>query len=149
VPDRFPLRNVGLFSGDGAIGKSILLMQLGVAHILAKDRLSTLPEPGPFLYLNAEEEEDELERRFTDVAAYYGASLAELKDHLHVLSLAGQDAVLGYPDRNGLSDTAFRETDGSRMQNPAEADRTRHLGRHLRRQRERPLPSPAVHRTAA
>ena len=102
VPDRFPLRNVGLFSGEGAIGKSILLMQLGAAHILAKDWLLTLPEPGPFLYLNAEEEEDELERRFTDVAAHYGTSPAELKDHLHVLALAGQDAVLGYPDRNGL-----------------------------------------------
>jgi RecA-family ATPase len=102
VPDRFPLRNVGLFSGEGAVGKSILLMQLGAAHMLKKDWLSTLPEPGPFVYLNAEDEEDEVHRRFVDVAAHYGASLAELKDHLHVLALAGQDAVLGYPDRNGL-----------------------------------------------
>jgi RecA-family ATPase len=99
VPDRFPLRNVGLFSGEGAIGKSILLMQLGTAHILAKDWLSTLPEPGPFLYLNAEDDEDELHRRFAAVAAHYDASLAELKGHLHLLALAGQDAVLGYPDR--------------------------------------------------
>jgi RecA-family ATPase len=101
VPDRFPLRNVGLFSGEGAIGKSILLMQLGAAHILAKDWLLTLPEPGPFVYLNAEDDEDELHRRIAAVAAHYGASLAELKDDLHILALAGQDAVLGRPDRNG------------------------------------------------
>jgi RecA-family ATPase len=101
VPDRFPLRNVALFSGEGAVGKSILLMQLGAAHVLAKDWLQTLPAPGPFLYLNAEDEEDELHRRFAAVA--YGASLTELKGHLHLLALAGQDAVLGCPDRaNGL-----------------------------------------------
>jgi RecA-family ATPase len=102
VLDRFPLRNVALLSGEGAVGKSILLMQLGVAHVLGKDWLSTLPEPGRFLYLNAEDEEDELHRRLAAVAAHYGASLAELKDHLHLLALAGQDAVLGYPDRSGL-----------------------------------------------
>jgi RecA-family ATPase len=102
VPDRFPLRNVGLFSGEGAIGKSILLMQLGAAHILAKDWLLTLPEPGPFVYLNAEDEEDELHRRIAAVAAHYDAALSELKDHLHILALAGEDAVLGRPNRNGL-----------------------------------------------
>ena len=89
VPDRFPLRNVGLFSGEGAVGKSILLMQLGVAHVLGKDWLQTLPELGPFLYLNAEDEDDELHRRTAAVAAHYGASLAKLKDHLHIMALAG------------------------------------------------------------
>ena len=102
VQDRFPLRNVALLSGEGAVGKSILLMQLGVAHMLGKDWLSTLPEPGPFLYLNAEDEEEELHRRFADIAAHYGASVVELKGHLHLLALAGKDAVLGYSDRNGL-----------------------------------------------
>jgi RecA-family ATPase len=102
VPERFPLRNVGLFSGEGAVGKSILLMQLGAAHALAKDWLQTLPEPGPFLYLNAEDEEDELHRRLAAIAAHYNTPLAELKGDMHLLALAGQDAVLGHPDRNGL-----------------------------------------------
>jgi RecA-family ATPase len=102
VRDRFPLRNVGLISGEGAVGKSTLLMQQGVAHILAKDWLETLPEPGPFFYVNAEDEEAELHRRFAAIAAHYGASLSDLKNHLHVLALAGKDAVLGHPDRNGL-----------------------------------------------
>jgi RecA-family ATPase len=102
VRDRFPLRNVSLLSGEGAIGKSILLMQLGVAHGLGKAWLNTLPEPGPFLYLNAEEEEDELWRRLDAIATFNETSLVELKDHLHLFSRAGQAAVLGYPNRNGL-----------------------------------------------
>jgi RecA-family ATPase len=102
VLERFPLRNVALFSGEGAIGKSILMLQLGVAHVLGRDWLDTMPEPGPFLYLNAEEEDDELHRRLADVAAHYGVSLVELKNDLHILGLASKDAVLGYPDRDGL-----------------------------------------------
>jgi RecA-family ATPase len=102
VPDRFPLRNVALISGEGAIGKSILIMQLGVAHALGRDWLQALPEPGPFLYLNAEDEESELHRRLADIATHFGTPLAELTDGLHILALAGQDAALGYANRNGL-----------------------------------------------
>jgi RecA-family ATPase len=100
VPDRFPLRNVALLSGEGAVGKSILLMQLAVAHVLARDWLGTLPEPGPVIYLNAEDEEAELHRRLAAIAAHFGARLAELNDNLHILALAGQDAVLGYAERD-------------------------------------------------
>jgi RecA-family ATPase len=102
VQDRFPLRNVSLISGEGAVGKSILIMQLGVAHALGRDWIGTLPEPGPFLYLNAEDEEAELHRRLADIAAHFGTAFAELKSDVHILSLAGKDAVLGYADRNGL-----------------------------------------------
>src|ERR1700722_13206110 len=48
VLDRFPLRNVALLSGEGSVGKSILLMQLGAAHVLGRDWANTLPEIGPF-----------------------------------------------------------------------------------------------------
>jgi RecA-family ATPase len=102
VLDRFPLRNVSLISGEGSVGKSILLTQLGAAHCLGRDWLETLPEPGDFLYLNAEDEADEIHRRCAAIASHYNASLADLQGHLHILALAGQDAVLGYPDRNGL-----------------------------------------------
>jgi RecA-family ATPase len=102
VPDRFPLRSVSLLSGEGSVGKSIALMQLAAAHVLGKDWLGTLPELGPALYVNAEDEEGELHRRLADIAAHYGASLSDLKNHLHLLPLVGEDAVLGYPDRSGL-----------------------------------------------
>jgi RecA-family ATPase len=102
VQDRFPLRNVALISGEGAVGKSILIMQLGVAHALGRDWVGTLPEPGPFLYLNAEDEEAELHRRLVDIATHFDTPLAELRNDVQILALAGQDAVLGYADRNGL-----------------------------------------------
>jgi RecA-family ATPase len=102
VPDRFPLRNVSLLSGEGSVGKTILLMQLAAAHVLGRSWLDTLPEIGPAIFLNAEDEEGELHRRFVDIAKLYDVSLAELKNDLHVLALAGQDAVLGHANRNGL-----------------------------------------------
>ena len=102
VYERFPLRNVSLLSGEGATGKSILIMQFGAAHVLAKDCALTLPKPGPFLYFNAEDEEPELERRLNAIAEHYGASVAELKRDYHIVARAGQNAVLGYPDRSGL-----------------------------------------------
>jgi RecA-family ATPase len=101
VRDRFPLRNVGLLSGDGGVGKTIVLMQLALAHVLAKDWLGMLLEPGPAVYLNAEDDDAEMHRRFAGIVAHYGVAMSDLKRDLHVLALAGQDAVLGYPDRNG------------------------------------------------
>jgi RecA-family ATPase len=102
VPDRFPLRNVALISGEGGVGKTILLLQLAVAHVLARDWLGTLPASGPALYLNAEDEEVEIHRRLAAIAAHYGASMTELQGHLNILALAGQDAVLGYPDSSSV-----------------------------------------------
>ena len=46
VRDRFPRRNVALLSGEGAIGKSVLFLQLGIAHVLGRDWLRSLPERG-------------------------------------------------------------------------------------------------------
>jgi RecA-family ATPase len=102
VPNRFPLRNVSLLSGEGSIGKTIVLMQLAAAHVLGRGWLDTLPESGDAIYLNAEDEQDEMHRRFVDIARLYDASLAEFKDHLHVLAMAGQDAVLAHVNRHGL-----------------------------------------------
>jgi RecA-family ATPase len=102
VPDRFPLRDVSLMSGEGGVGKSISIMQLGAAHVLARDWALTLPEPGAFLYFSAEEEEGELHRRLDAIAQHYGAPLSELERDYHMISRAGKDDVLGCPDRNGL-----------------------------------------------
>jgi RecA-family ATPase len=93
---------VSLLSGEGSIGKSIVLMQLAGAHVLGRGWLDTLPELGDAIYLNAEDEEAEIHRRFLDVARLYDCPLADFKDHLHILAMAGQDAVLGHADRNGL-----------------------------------------------
>jgi RecA-family ATPase len=101
VLNRVPMRNVTLFSGEGAIGKSIVSLQLAVAHVLGRDWLGTLPEIGPVLAVACEDDANELQRRLSLILTHYGATFAELED-LHLLSLAGQDALLATADRHGL-----------------------------------------------
>jgi RecA-family ATPase len=102
VRDRIPLRQPTLFSGEGAIGKSLVELHLCVAHVLGRDWLGSLPEIGPAIYFGAEDEPDEVHRRLAPIAAHYQACFAELiSGGLHLLSLAGQDALLAVPDRHG------------------------------------------------
>ena len=100
--DLFPLRNVALLSGEGAAGKTLLLLQLGVAHALGRDWIGTLPEPGKFLYFGAEDETDEIHRRLADILMHYRADFPDLQGNLHLLTFAGEDAVLGHADHTGL-----------------------------------------------
>jgi len=44
VRDRFPRRAVALLSGEGAVGKSLLLLQLSAAHVTGRDWLRSMPE---------------------------------------------------------------------------------------------------------
>jgi RecA-family ATPase len=102
VRDRIPLRQPTLFSGEGAIGKSLVELHLCVAHVLGRDWLGSLPEIGPAIYFGAEDEQDELRRRLTPIADHYHATFAEMiSGGLHLISLAGQDALLAVPDRHG------------------------------------------------
>jgi RecA-family ATPase len=103
VLERIPHRNVTVVNGEGAIGKSLLLMQLSGATVLARDWIGTLPEPGPVLYMSCEEDDDEVRRRMEDVARHLGSTRKEMIEHgLHVLSFAGRDAILAQPDRSGI-----------------------------------------------
>jgi RecA-family ATPase len=102
VRDLFPRRNVALLSGEGAAGKTLLALQLGVAHALGRDWIGRLPEPGPFLYFGAEDETDEIHRRLADILKHYGADFPDLQGNIHLLTFAGEDAVLGHADHTGL-----------------------------------------------
>jgi RecA-family ATPase len=103
VEDRIPLRQVTLFSGEGAIGKSMVELMLAVAHVTGKDWLGTLPEPGGAVYIGCEDDERELRIRLMSITRHYGATFGELeRDGFRFVSLAGDDAVLGAPDRDGI-----------------------------------------------
>jgi RecA-family ATPase len=100
VPDRIPLRQVTLFSGEGSAGKSTTQLHLSFAHVLARDWLGTMPEPGPALFVDAEDDEKILHRRSAAILDHYGATFKEAVDGgLHLVSLSGQDAVLGAVSR--------------------------------------------------
>ena len=104
VADRIPLRQVTLFSGEGAIGKSILELMLSVAHVTGKDWLGSMPEPGGAFYFGCEDDEAELRIRLTfDHLTHYGTTFEEAKANgFRFKSLSGDDAILGAPDRNGI-----------------------------------------------
>jgi RecA-family ATPase len=95
IPDRVPLRQAGLFSGEGGTGKSIIELTKDVAHVTGKDWFGSMPEPGPAIYLGAEDDEKELHIRLAAIANHYGVTFRDLTaGGLHVLCLLGQDATL-------------------------------------------------------
>jgi RecA-family ATPase len=102
VRDRFPLRQTSIFSGDGGLGKSTVQLQQAVAHALGKDWFGTLPELGPALFVDAEDDDSVLRRRLGSILTHYGATFADAKKGgLHLMSLVGKDAVLAGPGRGG------------------------------------------------
>jgi RecA-family ATPase len=108
VPEWIPARNVTLIYGDGGTGKSLIALQLAVATVLGSTWLGLPVAGGPALYLTAEDEKDEVHRRLVDIAQHLGTSLNDL-GNLHIVSLAGLDAVLATPDRKSslLAPTAL------------------------------------------
>jgi RecA-family ATPase len=95
IRDCVPLHQAGLLSGEGGTGKSILELTKDVAHVSGKDWLGLLPEPGPAIYVGAEDSEDEIHIRLSAIAKHYGVSFKELVvGGLHVLCLLGEDATL-------------------------------------------------------
>jgi hypothetical protein len=77
IRDRVPLRQAGLFSGEGGTGKSILELTKNVAHVIGKDWLGSLPELGPTFYLSAEDDVDELHIRLSAIVEHYTTTFAE------------------------------------------------------------------------
>jgi RecA-family ATPase len=95
IRDRVPLKQAGLFSGEGGTGKSIIELQKNVAHVAAKDWLGSMPERGPAFYLGAEDDQEEIHIRLAAIAKHYDVTFKELTDGgLHVLPLLGKDATL-------------------------------------------------------
>ena len=102
VMDRIPLRQTSLFSGEGGSGKSSVALHLCCAHVLGRDWLGSLPEPGPAIFIDAEDDEKEIHIRLSHIVRHYGVTYRDLKrDGLHLISFVGRDAVLATVNRNG------------------------------------------------
>ena len=106
VPDRFPLENVGLLSGEGGQGKSSLLEQLCVAHVLLNQQwLGCIPRQGPAIYIECEDAERVLHWRLKAIAQHYGVTLTDIADAgFQMYALADEEsAVLATaPDKTGI-----------------------------------------------
>jgi RecA-family ATPase len=85
--------NVTQFSGDGGTGKSTLLQQLAAAGADGAPLFGRRVAPGPVIYVNAEDDADELHRRMDRIARDMKRPPSCFR-HLHLLSLYGKDAAL-------------------------------------------------------
>jgi RecA-family ATPase len=95
ISERVPANQVGIFSGEGGTGKSIIELMKNVAHVAQIEWYGAMPEQGPAFYLGAEDEEDEIRRRLGAIAEHHGLTFKQLIDGgLHVLCLLGKDATL-------------------------------------------------------
>src|SRR5262249_27933280 len=77
ILNRVPLRQAGLFSGEGGTGTSILELTKDIAHVTGKDWLGSMPERGPAIYLGAEDDEKELHIRLAAITKHYGVTFEE------------------------------------------------------------------------
>jgi RecA-family ATPase len=102
VLNRIPRQQCALFSGEGAAGKSTIWLQAAAAHVLGKEWLGSMPETGPAIFVDAEDGETVIHRRLAAIIKHYKVSFSDLiKGGLHLISLAGQDAVLAVASRSG------------------------------------------------
>jgi RecA-family ATPase len=102
IRDRVPLKQAGLFSGEGGTGKSIIELMKNVAHVTGKDWLGSMPEQGPAFYLGAEDDEEEIHIRLAAIANHYDTTFQGLIDGgLQVLPLLGEDATLCAVNKSG------------------------------------------------
>jgi hypothetical protein len=151
VPDRIPLGQTTLFTGEGGYGKSTVQLHLCAAHALGLGWLNTLPEPGPAVFFEAEDGEKIIHRRLAAIATHYGVRFEDMiRGGLHVVSLFGRDTVLATPARNGQgrTDAPLRPIAASGWRHQTENDRHCVVRQRVCWQRNRSHPNPAIHRTA-
>jgi RecA-family ATPase len=121
VQDLIPARTVTIVNGDGGAGKSLLITQLALATISNTPWIGREVAQGPCIYLSAEDDLDELHRRIVAIAERAGVSLSRLED-LHIVPLAGEDALLAAPKpgSNVLTTTLLFEAveDAIRQEQP-------------------------------
>jgi RecA-family ATPase len=110
VPERFPLRQTALLSGEGSQGKDYIMLQLAIAQATGREWLDVAVPQGPTLYIDTEDDGDVLHRRADAIAQHYDVTFAELADRgLNLSSWFGEDAVLGAPARrNGIIEPTAR-----------------------------------------
>lgn len=100
IPDLIPMRQVTLLSGDGGVGKSLFALQLAAAASMSVETLDLEPWAGRTLYIGAEDEAEEFQRRLDDIAHAHGRQLDELL-LMRLIPLADRDALLAVPDKAG------------------------------------------------
>lgn len=85
-----PAAEVTLFTGAGAVGKSLLAQQFATALAAGLPTLGLDLRQCPAIYLTCEDDADQLHWRQVHIAKALGVSLADLSSALHLISLRGE-----------------------------------------------------------
>jgi RecA-family ATPase len=104
VRDLIPAQQVCLFSGPGAAGKSTIGLHQCAAFGLGRMWLNFDCGLGATkaLFIDAEDDLTVIHRRLAAVITHYNCSFADLNGNLHILSLAGRNALLATAEKNGV-----------------------------------------------
>lgn len=103
LADKIPRRQVCLFSGEGAAGKSTIGLHLAAAHAIGRDCLQSIAAKGPSFFIDAEDEISVIHRRLAAVRDHYGVTFSELANAgLRLFPLAGKDPLLAAPGKGGV-----------------------------------------------
>ena len=100
VEDLIPMRQVTILNGDGGVGKSLLALQIAASGAMAVGAIGIEPAAGRTVYIGAEDEAAEFQRRLADIACANGKDFTDLGD-FRLLSLADCDALISVPDSRG------------------------------------------------
>ena len=100
VEGLIPHRLVTILTGDGGTGKTQLINQLMASSVLGTLWLGKAVALGPCLYYGAEDEADELHRRFATIVEHSGHHLSDLAG-IVLIPMAGHNAVLAEPNKAG------------------------------------------------
>jgi|SRR5262245_19373879 len=104
VFNRVPERQVCILSGHGATGKSMLGLHLAAAHAapVVNEWLKALVEPGPSLFLDAEEDIEEIHRRLAAITDFFECSYEDLIHGGLAVKTLVDDAIMATVDKNGV-----------------------------------------------
>lgn len=94
VSDLIPDRCAFLLAGDGGSGKSILMQVLATCVALGKPFAGYAVDPGPSLYVSAEDPADILHIRQDRINRALGVTMGDLRKRLFVASAADLDFTL-------------------------------------------------------
>lgn len=90
VPKIAPAGEVTLFTGPGAVGKSLLAQQICSAIAAGRSTIGLALDRAPAIYLTCEDDPDQLHWRQAHICKALGVKMTDLDRMLHLVSLRGE-----------------------------------------------------------
>lgn len=90
LADLIPMGQATLFTGAGAVGKSLANQQMTTAIAMGMPFLGVKTLPAPALYITCEDDPDELQRRQVSICAMMRVALEATDGRVFLLSLYGE-----------------------------------------------------------